>query len=290
LISEFCPNVAGEEKIICIENALGLRYRREYVFPASYMTLSREESLKHDSEDQNIKVPFDKLIRKTSNKVLNNFFGYFENLQKSLRNILLEIDGFKAENNLLYSESFWVKLIQKIRHTIVENELWDFKKTLDMWHTPQELIEDKEFEFCEGIAAFANNSGGILIIGISDKIPRRIFEIDKLESRMHSIKTMLIRNLKRDADFVHLQAIQLIDDAGIKRNCLVVAIAQTEEVVGVTYKSGMVSYCKRVASGKVRLDLEIIRCSKENISRDNHNYILTLNSILHDAEPLSKPS
>jgi len=64
----------------------------------------------------------------------------------------------------------------------IETQLWDFKETLEMWHAKHKEKEEAEVKFGEQIAAFANTNGGVLIIGITDKPPRKVIGVQDLES------------------------------------------------------------------------------------------------------------
>lgn len=82
-----------------------------------------------------------------------------------------------------------------------EAKLWDFKKTLGMGHAEtRDKKEELQVKFCEDIAALANSKGGLLIIGISDKIPRTFYDINNLEINKQSIASAIRKwtNIKRE--------------------------------------------------------------------------------------------
>ena len=102
------------------------------------------------------------------------------------RNLDVDIDKYILQKSLIYNEDFWIRFVKKsMEDNRIEADLWDFKQTLDMWkiQEPQENIKSK-IKFCQHIASFANNQGGVLIIGISNRIPRSIIglDYDNLES------------------------------------------------------------------------------------------------------------
>ena len=66
----------------------------------------------------------------------------------------------------------------------IENQLWDFKETFEMWHIKNKEKEESKIKFCEQIAAFANVNGGVLIVGITNKPPRRVIGIQDLENKL----------------------------------------------------------------------------------------------------------
>lgn len=66
----------------------------------------------------------------------------------------------------------------------VEDQLWDFTQTLEMWKATDFNIKQKrKIEFCEDIAGFANAQGGVIILGITDKIPRKKIGLKKLKKK-----------------------------------------------------------------------------------------------------------
>ena len=98
------------------------------------------------------------------------------------------------------SDSFLIKILKKIL-IMEEAKLWDFKKTLGMGHAEtRDKKEELQVKFCEDIAALANSKGGLLIIGISDKIPRTFYDINNLEINKQSIASAIRKwtNIKRE--------------------------------------------------------------------------------------------
>jgi len=267
----------------CTETALGLRIRSTYVIQDEYLDISREIAESTDPEySYSISVPIQELTRRTASRVLDEFAEYFELIRKSLRNIILDIHKYNMQDELLYRGSFWINFVTKVMNLSIENYLWDFKKTFQMWHTRGQEKEKAEFKFCENVASMANSNGGVLIVGVSNNIPRKIAGVDDLENKIQSIKLIINRHLNCNSDFIHLQPINIKDDVGANKICLIIAISQTKDVVSVKDNSGKISYPKRLETGSERMDYEAIKYSKINVLHDNHNYILTLNKMIHD--------
>ena len=267
----------------CTETALGLRIRSTYVIQDEYFDISREIAESTDPEySYSISVPIQELTRRTASRVLDEFAEYFELIRKSLRNIILDIHKYNMQDELLYRGSFWINFVTKVMNLSIENYLWDFKKTFQMWHTRGQEKEKAEFKFCENVASMANSNGGVLIVGVSNNIPRKIAGVDDLENKIQSIKLIINRHLNCNSDFIHLQPINIKDDVGANKICLIIAISQTKDVVSVKDNSGKISYPKRLETGSERMDYEAIKYSKINVLHDNHNYILTLNKMIHD--------
>ena len=175
---------------ICTEFALGLRTRLGYTLNNVYLDIQRNIADSIDPEYRSsISVPEQRLLIQTSHKILDELADYFEFLRQSLRNVILEIKKYKAQTELLYRESFWRPFIIKaMSQNRIETQLWDFKETLEMWHVKHKEKEEAELKFAEQIAAFANTNGGVLIIGITDKPPRKIIGVQDLENKIYFTK------------------------------------------------------------------------------------------------------
>ena len=115
-----------------------------------------------------------KWLRLTSDRVLESLEDYWDNVLQSLRNVQLDISLRMDVENLVTNPGFWSASIRKMMDYVLEDQLWDFKETLAMWHTSGDQKRRLEVGFCERIAAFANAHGGAMVIGISDKVPRKI--------------------------------------------------------------------------------------------------------------------
>lgn len=284
---EITTNVITEDQKmvkICTEFALGLRTRFGYTIGDVYSDIACDIADSIDPEYQSsISVPEQRLLLQTSHKVLDELAIYFEELRQSLRNTILEIKSYNAQTELLYRESFWKSFLMKaMSGNMIENQLWDFKETLKMWHLKHKGKEEAEVKFCEQIATFANASGGVLIIGITDEFPRKIVGIQDLENKLKFTKEVLRRHINYDTDFVHFQQVLMKDDDGNDKICLIIAIAQTKGVISVKDELGKFSYPIRLETGSDRSDYDKIKYSKTNVLHDNYNFILNLDSFLHD--------
>ncbi|MBY9006530.1 MAG: ATP-binding protein [Candidatus Lokiarchaeota archaeon] len=160
----------------------------------------------------------------------------------------------------------------------IETELWDFKKTLNFWEIKeiQELNKSK-IKFCQHIASFANNQGGVLIVGISDKIPRQIIGLDynSLEDRLRDLKILIKKQTTYNEDFVEIQQIKLKDN-NIEKICLIIVIAQTMKEIGVLQEDGSYIYKKRIGPSSETVNPEEIRESKLTVYSKNFDFFLNL--------------
>ena len=259
----------------CIEIIFGLRDRMCWSIYTIYNDMASDIADSYDPEDRPSSISVDKraLLTRTSYHVLGEFAAYFEFIRQSLRNIMLEVDQYMTEARLLYDESFWIRFTLKaMADGRVETQLWDFKNTLEMWHCASEKKIAAEIEFAEDVAGFANANGGLLIIGISDKLPRKIIGITNIEEKINSINPILSRYVQNNMP-LHLQQIRLKDENGKDCDCLIIVVAQTKNVIEVKNQQGWSSYPLRVGAAKTKGKLEWIRQSKAGIFHHNYNFV-----------------
>ncbi len=205
-----------------------------------------------------------------------------ENYEEICRNLDLDLSKYVIQKSLLSNENFWIKFVKKsMEDNRIETELWDFKRTLDFWNIKeiQELSKSK-IKFCQHIASFANNHGGVLIVGISDKIPRNIIGLDygPLENRVRDLKILIKKHTKYNKNFVNIQQIKLKDNNNSEKICLIIAIAQTVKVIGVLQDDGSYIYKKRISTSSETVNPEEIRESKQAVYSDNFDYLFNLKS------------
>ncbi|MEX0598227.1 MAG: ATP-binding protein [Candidatus Paceibacterota bacterium] len=223
-------------------------------------------------------ISIDQAIYRTIGRALERITQYFELLRDSLRNILIEITLFIEKKNLLSNTEFLTKFIEKIRiKERVENQLWDFKQTLPMWYTTGDQKHHDEIDFCEQIASYSNKDGGVLIIGISNS-DRKVVGIEDLENKIKFTTNVLGRYLEYPKDFVKFQQLRLKDKSGKEKDCLIIEISQTSEVVAVN-DDGKYSYPIRENTGLKRESLNQIESFKKSIVQDNFNFILEIEQI-----------
>jgi len=267
----------------------GLARRGRYTLNSVYYEVSHEIYDSLDPEYSGpVSIPMNRVLIQTSYESLGEFATFFEFIRNSLRNILLDIEKCEEQKVLMKSESFWNAFIEKARHARkAEPQLWDFKKTLNMWHVKKPDVKaEKELDFCEAIASLANAEGGVLIIGISDTSPREILGIGEdtveIERRLKYTRKVIANYIKYDRDIVYFQQVSLKDKSGNERICLVIVIAQAEEVVSVKDKKGKFSYPVRRATGLDRIDRDEIAIKKLHIKNDNYDFIKELYQFTYD--------
>ncbi len=241
----------------------------------------------YDADPENYhhqEIPEERIFVRTKDKVLKEFGVFFEELRDSLRNIELDIEKYLAEKNLLKSESFWRDFIAKARLPgRIESNLWDFKETLEMWQVPSHMKPRAQINFCKTLAAFANNLGGAIIIGIANDT-REIVGVPDLENKIKNISEVIIRWIEypQIEGIFHLQPVPYCADA-TGQTCLIVAIAQTEEVTSVRGLSGEYYYPDRNETGVTYPDKRVLVTRKTHLKAgDNFGFMRDLEQFVYD--------
>lgn len=276
------PETVNEDTIKkYVEIVYAVRNRFGYVIDQVYSEIASERHeylTDQGNPPTHVTIPKKDLLDRTSREVLKEFASYFEQIRNSLKQILTEIEKCKDEVRLLYNEHFWVKFVIKaMSECRVENQLWDFKKSLEIWHLSDRNENQKastKVDFSQHIAGYANSNGGVLIIGITDAFPRKAIGLTDLENKINTTRDILGKYLQSSVP-LHYQQIKLKNESNQDCDCLIIAIAQTKYPVEVKNQQDWSSYPKRIGAGKTIGDVEEIRLAKSIIVRDNYNYLLS---------------
>lgn len=234
-----------------------------------------------------IRVPQSRVLFQTSQQTLREFAAYFEFIRNSLQNVLVDIDKYVEQRDLMKSDAFWRSFITKaIDSGKVEPQLWDFKKTLDMWHVSRGQEKDKaKLRFSETVASFANARGGVLVVGVSDS-PREIVGIGdntiEVERRLNYTSRVIAEYLNCGDDAIYFHQVPLEDEDGDRWICLIIAVAQTGSPVSVKDKEGRYTYPVRREAGFDRADAGELVFQKIHIKSDNFDFIRDLRDFVHD--------
>ena len=180
-------------------------------------------------------------------------------------------EEYEKQQLIFYNNDFWNRFVHKTIDKL-EDQLWDFKKTLDWWHPDCKDKKQKQIDFSEKVASFANSDGGIILIGITNKKPRIVVGVEKPEEKMKTVSRTLTRltNLKL-SDFL-LRSISIKSSDGISNECFLLAIAQTTNYIEVKGVNGRLSYPIRKGSELILVNIETIIKNKENVNRNNYNF------------------
>ncbi len=262
------PSISNGPEIIrqCSDIVLGLMVRH----------ISVRDWIVQDLEQRTIE---EKIQNKAVRFALDQFKEYFAHLRDSLRNVLVEIEQREKKERLLTSDDFWRQFIGVAASSKkTEQKYWDFKQTLDMWQKSDKREKpEKERKFAEIVAGFANNKGGVIMIGISDASPRQIIglgnDTHQLENNMKYTSQVLGKHIAYDEDYFHLQQVNTPDHTGNKRLCLVIAVKQTRETLGVTGSDGNISYPFRQETGLEKKEKEVIQKMKYGLKSDNYEFL-----------------
>jgi hypothetical protein len=275
------PSVPDKNNLeLCVEIVLGLRDRISSTYEYIEAELSYEiwESMDPEQIDESaeITVPVKRVLARASKKIFKECSIYFAEIRDSLRNILIDIDKFEEQKNVMHSDAFWREFVARAVQTKkTETQLWDFKETLTMWHVREQSERDRaKVVFAEDVASFANSSGGVLVIGVTDQ--REIVGLGNsardIENRLKNAKEVLARHLEYQGDVVvfHPVPMEVKNETKI---CLVIVVGQTHSVMGVNDGNGRFTYPVRLETGIERMSSLEISGHKLHIKSDNYDFI-----------------
>ena len=215
-------------------------------------------------------IPERRVARIAAIEIYDNCAVYFSELRRSLWNIVLDAKRTKQQFEIFNSEKFWQDFIPKAAKTkMSEPQLWDFKETLTIWQAREEVARKKaRITFAEDVASFANASGGVLIVGVTDK--REIVGIGEgkdVENRLKAARDVLTAHLKYHNDIVSFR-----QAAVGGKLCLVIVISKAHKPVSVRTDDGRFSYPVRNESGITRVDAEKLS-GRIHAKSDNRNFM-----------------
>ena len=130
--------------------------------------------------------------------------------------------------------------------------------------------------FAEDIASFANTTGGILFVGISDN-PWEIVGLSKnakdVENQLKDVRSVIENNIEYAGDIVTLHQVTIPEENGEKL-CLVVIIAQAHSVVGVhDGQHNNYKFPIRQETGIARISRNDVVLRKPHVKSDNYDFI-----------------
>ena len=272
------------------EIVLGLHTGLLYAFDRAYFDIGDEIwSSRDDPEDiagsGDIEIPVAWVATRAAREACDECATYFTCVRDSLRNILLDIEKFVEQRELIHSDEFWRKFILKAVQTKkTETQLWDFKKTLTMWHVRGREKERARVTFAEDVASLANARGGVLVIGVTDQ-PREIVGVDGtprgVENRLKVAQQVIANHVEYDRDLVSFHQVVLPGKGG-ERMCLVIVVAQACEVAGVHDGHGRYTYPVRRETGIDRVSKFHLATRKTHMKSDNHDFVRELNQFVLD--------
>jgi hypothetical protein len=195
----------------------------------------------------------------------------------------VDIKKCKEQQFLYESDKFWREFIVKAAGAkISEPQLWDFKETLNIWHAKDEPARRKaKVTLAEDVASFANVSGGVLVVGITDS--REIVGVGDgkdLENRLKTTKEVITGYVEYEKDLTSLRQVVMTDNHD--KICLVIVISQARGAVGVNDGQGRYSYPVRVETGINLVSRDEVPVSKLHLKSDNRDFLPRLNQFIRE--------
>jgi hypothetical protein len=269
----------GKELQALIEIVLGVRSRGLRAYEWQHMEVGLEVCESMDPEqvamNAEVVVPEARVVRRTARVVFENCATYFAEIRDSLRNIVLDIEKFKAQRELLQSDAFWQEFIRKAAGAKTsEPQLWDFKETLNVWRVKGDLERRKaKVTLAEDVASFANSSGGVLIVGVNDR--REIVGIGdgrEIENRLKVARDVIAEYIEYDREIISFRQV-VMKEEGQDRICLAIVISQACLPVGVSDGQDRYSYPARRETGITRVSRDRVPVSGLHLKSDNQNFL-----------------
>lgn len=261
------------------EIALGLAERGWLTYDRIAFEMEGDAWAANPEAEGPIEIDEDDVVRRTAWKSFSECADYFGEIRDSLRNIILDIDKHNEQRDVLTSDRFWRAFVEKALKVPLETRLWDFKETLTMWHAIGKAKQQAKITFVEDVASFANASGGVVIVGITDREPRQIVGVGNapdVENRLKSCADAIADHLEYDRELVTIRTVQ-IGPERTARTCLAIIVAQAAETVGVRDTDGRYSYPVRRETGITRVSRhdvggKVDRDGK-HLKADNHDFL-----------------
>jgi hypothetical protein len=270
------------------EIVLGLSDSRFSAFDRAQMDLLGEayESGAGQDEEEPLRIPMDRILRRTASYAIEECIIYFSELRDSLRDIVIHIGKREDTENVVNSDAFWRSFISKATvQGRIEHELWDLKETLPMWHAVNADVRARaKVTTAEDLAAFSNAGGGCLLVGIrDDKTIAGIGDTERdRENRVKTLNDALAELIQypRQIWKVHQLLVNGVD--GREKLCLVVIAARACEPVGVKGANGSYTYPVRHGTGIVREAPEKLRDARIHDKNDNFDFLERLQQFVRD--------
>ena len=234
-----------------VEIVLGLSDSRFSAIGRAQMDLIGEayESGAEDDGEQPLQIPMDRILRRTANRAVEECIIYFSEIRDSLRDILVHIGKRDDTEKIVNSDAFWRSFISKATvQGRIENELWDFKETLTMWHAVSADVRARaKVTTAEDIAAFANADGVLLTLWWSffaiDKTIAGIGDTERdRENRVKTLNDALAELIQYARQIWKVHQLLVNGTDGREMLCLVVIVARACEPVGVKGANGTYTY------------------------------------------------
>jgi hypothetical protein len=271
------------------EVALGLRSRFLSAYDRAFFEAHEALWLRLGPEnvpEEGIEPAPEEVAARTSSAAYDECSIYFAFIRDSLKNILLDIEKYKEQQNLLLSDDFWRAFIQgAVKTHKTEGLLWDFKQTIKMWHMGGgDERERAKVAFSEDVAALANARGGALVVGVTDaRDVVGVGEGRELETRLKVAADVLAGHVQYDRPLWSFHQVGVNDSQGTKKVCLIIAVDQASDVVGVRDGQGRYTYPIRRETGLTRVSSFDVVKEKAHVKNDNRDFLRDLEQFIRGA-------
>lgn len=264
------------------ELALGIQHRMGPTLFGVWMDLI-DEAYEAAGEEEYPWVSASTLLHMVQTRIRENAIAYFTELRDSLRHIDTLCQEFLQREHLYADDRFARRLLKKIssQKATVETDLWDIKEALEMWSAPSDHKEAATINFVEDVAAFANNRGGFLIVGVTNGT-HEIVGVDKAENRIKKIEAVLRKYTDAQVDFVRIRAVPF---DGVTKPCIIIVVGKTKMPVGVRQLNNNYSYPLRVGPGIERVSQKQISETKNFMKGTEFKFASELEAWVSDIEP-----
>jgi hypothetical protein len=222
---------------LCIELVFGLCKMNHPIGPipilaSEYSDTASDWSSSVDPEEWGNRpcpITYETVFPRASKRILKEFATYFEKIRDSAESVIEEI-SYLNKGELLTNDTFLNLFLTKaLPPHVQENKLWDFKETYGAWHNSK--LEELKVILAADIAAFANNRGGLLLVGFSNK--REIIGLNEIEAKILQTQEILKSYFTSDSESISLYPLKLLCKNGKQCNCLIIIIPQTKNVIDV---------------------------------------------------------
>lgn len=182
--------------------------------------------------------------------------------------------------NLIFNRNLWKNFIRKNLKT-VEGDFWDFKQTLNLWQTKDKKTMTKsKLKLCRQVCSYANAKGGVIIIGVTDKVPRKIIGLEDVENKKKNLHQVIHEYVTKFKPFFEVIDVNFFEDNTI-RTCLIIVIQQTKNVKQVYNKrDGAIYFSIREAAGTIKNlspdEVELLKEEKKSVNKNNYYFIKAL--------------
>lgn len=250
------------------EIVLGLWYSGGYTYyhEKSWLESKRAESIDPE-KTQSVFVPATQIFSQTAGETLSRLALYYNNIRLCCENILKHID-LMFDGSILDNSSFLDLFIRKaMEKARTETTLWDFKISFPAWH---KRSDEQDERLASDIAAYANNRGGILIVGISNN--RVIMGVPRIEERIKLTKDIIGRKIGNKNIDIKIVTLPMEKEDGVTVPCLLIIIPQSSEPTSVIKADKSESHPFRNGVGIKYLSRSEIVKRKVNVPIDNLMY------------------